>query len=110
MRGSSSRERLRPRDSPGKADKRSPNPKVAIFFLAFLPQFVVVSAGPVWLQILVHGVLVIAIAGLIEPPLVLLADHVTVKLRASRRLARWLDRALGATLIALGVGLAATRR
>jgi threonine/homoserine/homoserine lactone efflux protein len=53
---------------------------------------------------------VIAIAGLIEPPLVLLADHVTAKLRASRQLALWLDRALGGTLIALGVGLAATRR
>jgi threonine/homoserine/homoserine lactone efflux protein len=86
------------------------NPKVAIFFLAFLPQFVVVGMGPVWLQILAHGVLVIAIAGLIEPPLVLLADRVTAKLRASRRLALWLDRALGGMLITLGLGLAATRR
>jgi threonine/homoserine/homoserine lactone efflux protein len=86
------------------------NPKVAIFFLAFLPQFVVIGAGPVWLQVLVHGVLVIAIAGLIEPPLVFFASRVTQTLRADTRLGLWLDRALGGTLIALGVGLAATRR
>ncbi len=32
------------------------NPKVAIFFIAFLPQFVDRSAGPAWLQILVLGI------------------------------------------------------
>lgn len=86
------------------------NPKVAIFFLAFLPQFVVMGMGPVWLQILIHGVLVIAIAGLIEPPLVLFASRVTAKFRADARIGLWLDRALGGTLIALGLGLAASRR
>ena len=86
------------------------NPKVAIFFLAFLPQFVVMGAGPVWLQLLVHGVLVIAVAGLIEPPLILFGSRVTARLRADRRLGLWLDRALGGTLIALGASLTAIRR
>jgi len=86
------------------------NPKVAIFFLAFLPQFLVAGAGPAWLQLLLHGVLVIAVAGLIEPPLVLLGDRVTTRLRASDRLSRWLDRALGTMLIGLGLKLAAMRR
>ena len=31
------------------------NPKVAIFFIAFLPQFVNPHLGPVWLQIMVLG-------------------------------------------------------
>jgi threonine/homoserine/homoserine lactone efflux protein len=86
------------------------NPKVAIFFLAFLPQFVVAGAGPVWLQLLVHGVLIIAIAAMIEPPLVYFGDRVTAKLRASPDLALWLDRALGGMLIGLGFKLAATQR
>ncbi|MEP6831613.1 MAG: LysE family translocator [Rhizomicrobium sp.] len=86
------------------------NPKVAIFFLAFLPQFVMAGAGPVWLQLLLHGFLVIAVAGLIEPPLVFFGDRVTARFRTSNRLSLWLDRALGGMLIGLGLKLAAMRR
>lgn len=86
------------------------NPKVAVFFLAFLPQFVASEAGPIWLQLFIHGVLVIAVAAIVEPPLVLLGDRMTRRLRESRRLALWLDRTLGAMLIGLGLRLAATER
>jgi threonine/homoserine/homoserine lactone efflux protein len=37
------------------------NPKVAIFFLAFLPQFVSSGASPVWSQTLVLGLVYIAL-------------------------------------------------
>ncbi|AWK89170.1 LysE family translocator [Azospirillum thermophilum] len=86
------------------------NPKAAIFFLAFLPQFVVEGAGPVWVQLMVHGLLIILVAMFIEPPLVLLGDRLVVRLRDSRRLGLWLDRALGSLLIALGLRLAVEER
>ncbi len=35
------------------------NPKVAIFFLAFLPQFVVPGMDPTWAQLALHGTLII---------------------------------------------------
>jgi threonine/homoserine/homoserine lactone efflux protein len=37
------------------------NPKVALFFVAFLPQFVAAGSGPVWSQTLVLGLLYIAV-------------------------------------------------
>lgn len=43
------------------------NPKVAIFFISFLPLFVVPDAGPVWAQLALHGILLIAVAALVEP-------------------------------------------
>ncbi|MBA4492602.1 LysE family translocator [Paracoccus sp. S1E-3] len=82
------------------------NPKVAIFFLAFLPQFVVPGAGPVSAQLVLHGVLIIAVAALIEPPLVLIGDRLTARLRASPRIGRWIDRTLGTLLVGLGLKLA----
>lgn len=78
------------------------NPKAAIFFPAFLPQFVEADAGPVRLQPMVHGLSIIVGAAIVEVPLVLAADRPSRSLRTSRRVARTLDRALGAMFIGLG--------
>ncbi|KEA07402.1 LysE family translocator [Agrobacterium sp. SHOUNA12C] len=86
------------------------NPKVAIFFLAFLPQFVVEGAGPVWAQLLLHGSLIIVVAAFIEPPLILLGGRLTEALRRNRSVGLWLDRGLGALFVALGVRLAISTR
>ncbi len=86
------------------------NPKVAIFFLAFLPQFVVEGAGPAWAQLALHGVLIVATAALVEPPLILLGDRLAAGLRGHARAARWLDRGLGGVLMGLGVKLALLER
>jgi len=82
------------------------NPKVAIFFLAFLPQFVVAGAGPIWAQLGLHGVLIIGVAAVVEPPFVLLGAALTRRIRTSSQVGRWMDRMLGTLLIALGLRLA----
>lgn len=86
------------------------NPKVAIFFLAFLPQFVVVGAGPAGAQLLLHGSLIIVVAAFIEPPLVLAGSKLGAILRNNRRIGLWMDRSLGALFVALGARLAASTR
>lgn len=86
------------------------NPKVAIFFLAFLPQFVVEGAGPVWAQLFLHGSLIIVVAAFIEPPLILAGDKLTNDLRSNPRFGFWLDRSLGVVFIGLGIRLALDER
>ncbi len=86
------------------------NPKVAVFFLAFLPQFVVPGAGPVWAQMFLHGILIIVVAGFIEPLLVLAGDGLTERLRRDPRIGLWMNRGLGTILVALGVRLALEER
>lgn len=82
------------------------NPKVAVFFLAFLPQFVVAGAGPAWAQLFLHGSLIIVVAAFIEPPIVLAGARLVQLLRNSKRLGTWLDRSLGALFVGLGIRLA----
>jgi len=81
------------------------NPKVAIFFLAFLPQFVVEGAGPVWMQLFLHGSLIIVVAAFVEPPLVMAGAKLATGLKSSR-VGKWLDRGLCFLFIALGIRLA----
>jgi len=86
------------------------NPKVAIFFMAFLPQFVRPDQGAVALQLLVLGVLIVLVAIVVECMLVLLAARASSALRGNRRLSRWLDRVLGSMLIGLGIRLGLAER
>jgi len=86
------------------------NPKVAIFFLAFLPQFVVVGAGPTSAQLFLHGALIIVVAAFIEPPLVILGARLTRYLGRNPQVAAWMDRGLGALFIGLGARLALSDR
>jgi threonine/homoserine/homoserine lactone efflux protein len=81
------------------------NPKIAIFFLAFLPQFVD-SSGPVAVQILVLGTIFTLLAALSDSAYVLLAGAVGGWLRTGRRARRRLARLSGGVYIGLGVSAA----
>jgi len=82
------------------------NPKVAVFFLAFLPQFVRPERGRVFLQFAVLG-LVLATLGVLGDSLV-----AVLAVRTGRRVAAgaWRERITGGVLVALGVRLAFIRR
>lgn len=86
------------------------NPKVAVFFLAFLPQFVVEGAGPASAQLLLHGSLIIVVAAFVEPPLVIIGSKLTKYLSQNARVAIWMDRGLGALFVGLGIRLALSER
>lgn len=85
------------------------NPKTAIFFLAFLPQFVSAASGPVWLQFLVLGTITNMMFSAADLVAVLGASQVWSSLRSSPLLGRWLQRAAGSLLIGLGARLALDR-
>ena len=86
------------------------NPKVAIFFLAFLPQFVEVGADPVSAQLFLHGFLIIVVAAFVEPPLILIGGKLTGYLSNNVRVSQWMNRGLGTLFIGLGIKLATSDR
>ncbi|ESW81504.1 LysE family translocator [Mesorhizobium sp. M0644] len=83
------------------------NPKTAIFFMAFLPQFIDASAAfPVWLQFVVLGTIVNLMFSSADIVCVILAGAVIARLRQSSRAQRLMRRAGGAVLVGLGVHVA----
>jgi threonine/homoserine/homoserine lactone efflux protein len=86
------------------------NPKTAIFFLAFLPQFVSPARGPVAAQIVVLGACFILLGILSDGGYALLAGALAGRLRRTRTARRRLDRASGVVYLGLGAGAAFASR
>ncbi len=87
------------------------NPKTALFFLAFLPQFVDPGRGPVLGQILVLGTAFVLLALLSDSLYALGAGALAARIRRGRRGARQAGRyASAAVYLGLGAATALTSR
>jgi threonine/homoserine/homoserine lactone efflux protein len=86
------------------------NPKVAIFYFAFLPQFVLPGAAHPTLCVFALGLLFAGLTFMVKGPVGLFAGLLSAWLRSRPRVLVWLYRSSGAVLLGLGVKLALERR
>lgn len=84
------------------------NPKTAVFFLAFLPQFISPDRHATS-QLVVLGLWFTLQAALVLALVGLMAARLGARWRLSERAAIWLHRGVGAIFVALGVRLALSR-
>src|SRR3989442_8770027 len=83
------------------------NPKTALFFLAFLPQFVDTSRGGVWSQVLVLGLVFVGLGLVSDSLYALAAGTIGGLLRRWRRVVRY---GSGVVYVALGAAAALAKR
>ncbi|GKS75856.1 LysE family translocator [Acidovorax sp. SUPP950] len=85
------------------------NPKVVLFFLSFLPQFVVPAQGNVALQLGLLGLLFTLQAAVLFGLLGYFAGAIGAWLQRRPRAGLWLDRVAGTVFVGLGVKMIAGR-
>ncbi|WCM89737.1 LysE family translocator [Acidovorax sp. NCPPB 3576] len=85
------------------------NPKVVLFFLSFLPQFVVPAQGQVGWQLGVLGLVFTAQAAVLFGLLGYFAGTIGAWLNRRPRAGLWLDRVAGAVFVGLGLKMIAGR-
>ena len=85
------------------------NPKVVLFFLSFLPQFVDASRGSMELQLGLLGLLFAAQAAVLFGVLGYFSGSVGGWINRKPQVGKWLDRLAGTVFIVLGVRMIAVR-
>ncbi|BHH85155.1 LysE family translocator [Desulforhopalus sp. 52FAK] len=86
------------------------NPKVSIFFLAFLPQFTDPALGQLLPQFLILGVLFVVSTLLIFGTISLVAGWLGAKLRSSEKPEQILNRVAGTVFLGLAIKLVLTKQ
>ena len=82
------------------------NPKTALFFFAFLPQFVDRSRGPVWAQMLFFGAVFVALGIVSDGTYALLSSWAAARIRSSTAFANLRRFVSGSVFVGLGVATA----
>jgi threonine/homoserine/homoserine lactone efflux protein len=82
------------------------NPKVALFFLAFLPQFVAVDSSHKTLAFLILGLIFISSGTLWCLGVAAFASKAASRIRHSQGVMLWINRALGGMFVYLGFRVA----
>ena len=86
------------------------NPKVALFFLAFLPQFIDASKGSLSLQILFLGTWFNVMGTLVNILVALVFGRLGARLSRIPKFMQWQQRFTGIVLMALGIRVAMTSK
>jgi threonine/homoserine/homoserine lactone efflux protein len=86
------------------------NPKIAVFYFAFLPQFVTPGAAHPTLSVFVLGLVFAGLTFLVKGPVGLGAGLLSAWLRTRPQALGWLYRTSGVVLIGLGLRLALERK
>lgn len=86
------------------------NPKIAIFFLAYLPQFTSPSSGPLALQLMTLGLVFAMLTWALFTALAWFSGIAGDWIRHRPSMTRVIDRLTGVVFIGLGLRLALTKR
>lgn len=86
------------------------NPKVTLFYFAFLPQFVPASSRHPATTVFLLGVMFAALTFLIKGPVGFFAGNLSGWIRGHPRVLAWIHRSSGLVLVGLGLRLAFVER
>ena len=86
------------------------NPKVTIFFLAFLPQFVVPENGPIIAQVYQLGALIVCVTLVVFGAVAIAAGSLGAWIKGSPKTQIWFNRISGIVFVSLAVKLAIAER
>jgi len=86
------------------------NPKVALFFLAFLPQFIDPSYAENYLPFLILGITFLTTGTIWCLILALFASKLSNRIRKNYKIKNWLDKITGVLFLTLGIKLALTKK